>query len=72
MKPEVVVCSVGKSPSTDASAKYEAHRAEVISTRTFGSILVRIWESGKVRITGDNNYQIHVMPRLTDSWKSLW
>jgi beta-lactamase superfamily II metal-dependent hydrolase len=50
MSPEVVICSVGKKPDTDASDEYKSHGAEVFSTRHCGTITVKIWDDGDVWI----------------------
>jgi competence protein ComEC len=50
MDPSVVVCSVGKKPSTDASNEYAASGAQVLSTRYNGSIIATIWDDGEMWI----------------------
>jgi len=50
MDPSVVICSVGKKPSTDASDEYAANGAEVLSTRYNGSIVATIWSDGDIWI----------------------
>lgn len=61
MSPEVVICSVGKKPDTDASDEYRRHGAEVFSTRYQGTMVVTIWDDGDVWIEnhkGDRIYTI--------------
>lgn len=36
--PDVVICSVGKKPETDASNEYKSHGAKMLSTRYYGTI----------------------------------
>lgn len=48
MLPEYVICSVGKKPTTDASAEYAKHGAQVFSTRFNGTIIATIWDDGEV------------------------
>lgn len=48
--PEVVICSIGKKPSTDASDEYRSHGAKVLSTRFHGTIKCTIWADGEVWI----------------------
>jgi len=48
MSPSVVICSVGKKPSTDASDEYKNHGAEVLSTRFHGTITATIRDDGDV------------------------
>lgn len=50
MDPDVVICSVGKKPETDASDKYTQQGASVFSTRYCGTIIVTIKDSGKVKV----------------------
>jgi competence protein ComEC len=53
MDPSVVICSVGKKPDTDASAKYAAKGADVFSTRYHGTITVTIWDDGDIWVRND-------------------
>jgi beta-lactamase superfamily II metal-dependent hydrolase len=50
MAPEVVICSVGKKPNTDASDEYQSHGATVLSTRYHGTIVVTIEDDGDIEI----------------------
>ena len=50
MNPSVVICSVGKKPSTDASDEYAASGARVLSTRFNGSIVATMWSDGDIWI----------------------
>jgi len=69
MAPSLVVCSVGKKPETDASAKYKHHGAQVFSTRYRGNMRLRIWDSGKAELTDRNGSVIGKLPRLrAPSW----
>jgi beta-lactamase superfamily II metal-dependent hydrolase len=65
MDPEVVICSVGKKPSTDASADYARHGAKVLSTRFHGTISVTIWHDGEVWVDDRNGVRIHSLPPLS-------
>jgi competence protein ComEC len=48
MDPQVVICSVGKEPATDATDEYEALGADVFTTRDAGTIRVKLWYDGDV------------------------
>jgi competence protein ComEC len=48
MNPRLVICSVGNKPTTDASSKYKASGASVLSTRYNGTIRVEILNSGAI------------------------
>lgn len=50
MKPEIVICSVGKKSDTDASPKYASHGADVLSTRHNGSMILHITDAGRITI----------------------
>jgi beta-lactamase superfamily II metal-dependent hydrolase len=65
MSPEIVICSVGKKPDTDASDEYAAAGARVLSTRYHGTLHVRLWEDGEVWIEDRNGTQIDSLPPLT-------
>lgn len=61
MSPELVICSVGEKPSTDASDEYKSHGAKVLSTRYHGTILVTLWHDGDIWVNnhkGDRIYTI--------------
>jgi beta-lactamase superfamily II metal-dependent hydrolase len=64
MSPEIVICSVGKKPETDASQKYANHGAQVLSTRYNGTITVSIKDSGKVVVQDRNREKIAKLDRL--------
>ncbi|NYE35663.1 beta-lactamase superfamily II metal-dependent hydrolase [Nocardioides cavernae] len=64
MAPEIVVCSVGKKPSTDASADYARHGAKVLSTRFHGTISVTMWHDGEVWIYNHKGERIAELPSL--------
>lgn len=64
MDPAVVICSVGRKPDTDASAKYRAHGAEVFSTRYHGTIVAQIWQDGRVSVY-DSEEEISSLPALS-------
>jgi beta-lactamase superfamily II metal-dependent hydrolase len=70
--PSVVICSVGKRPATDASAKYEQAGASVLSTRYHGSMRLRIWESGRATIINDRRDVIKTLPRNKSWLETLW
>ncbi|UJV42748.1 ComEC/Rec2 family competence protein [Streptomyces sp. AMCC400023] len=61
MSPEVVICSVGKKPSTDASDEYKSHGAEVLSTRYHGTITVTIWGDGDVWVNNHKGERIYTI-----------
>ena len=44
--PSVVVVSVGKKPSSDASPKYRAHAGSVFSTRCHGNLRLEVDDEG--------------------------
>jgi competence protein ComEC len=58
MSPDVVICSVGKKPSTDASDQYTSHGADVLSKRLHGTITVTIKDNGKVVVANRKGEQI--------------
>jgi competence protein ComEC len=58
MDPNVVICSVGKKPSTDASDEYAASGARVLSTRSNGSIVATIWSDGEMWIENTNGERL--------------
>ena len=64
MSPEIVFCSVGKKPSTDASDEYQSHGAQVLSTRFHGSMVVKLWEDGEVEVFDHKNEKIAGLPIL--------
>jgi hypothetical protein len=61
MSPEVVICSVGKKPSTDASDEYASHGATMLSTRYHGTIKVKMWSDGDIWITNHKGERIHTI-----------
>ncbi len=61
MSPKVVICSVGKKPSTDASDEYASHGATVLSTRYHGTIKVKVWSDGDIWITNHKGERIHTI-----------
>ena len=61
MKPEVVICSVGKKPSTDASDEYAGHGATVLSTRFHGTIKMTIWADGDIWIDNHKGERIETI-----------
>jgi competence protein ComEC len=58
MSPDVVICSVGEKPSTDASDQYASHGADLLSTRFHGTITVTIKDNGKVVVANRKGEQI--------------
>jgi beta-lactamase superfamily II metal-dependent hydrolase len=64
MSPDIVVCSVGKKPETDASQKYASQGAQVLSTRYNGTITVSIKENGKVVVRDHSQEKIGKIDRL--------
>jgi len=61
MSPEVVICSVGKKPGTDASDEYKSHGAKVLSTRYNGTITVKIWDDSDVWVQNHKGENIHTI-----------
>ncbi|MDX3712275.1 hypothetical protein PV733_25665 [Streptomyces europaeiscabiei] len=61
MSPEVVICSVGKKPDTDASDEYKSHGAKVLSTRFNGAITVTIWDDGDVWVENQAGERIYTI-----------
>lgn len=61
MSPEVVICSVGKKPETDASNEYASHGASVKSTRFHGTITARIWDDGDIWISDHAGNRLHTI-----------
>jgi competence protein ComEC len=64
MDPSVVVCSVGKKPSTDASDEYASYGPSVLSTRYHGTIKVTMWGDGEVWIHNRSGEQIGELSQL--------
>jgi len=64
MSPDLVICSVGKKPETDASQKYANKGAQVLSTRYNGTITVSIKDDGKVVVKDHNQERIAKLARL--------
>jgi competence protein ComEC len=58
MKPEVVICSVGNKPDTDASDEYKSHGARVLSTRFYGTITATIEDNGSIVVRDRNDETI--------------
>jgi competence protein ComEC len=65
MSPDIVVCSVGKKPETDASQKYANQGAQVLSTRYNGTITVSIKANGKVIVRDHSQQEIAKLARLS-------
>ncbi|MFG3384234.1 ComEC/Rec2 family competence protein [Streptomyces sp. NPDC047999] len=61
MLPDVVICSVGKKPGTDASGEYKSHGAKVLSTRYNGTITVKIWDDGDIWVENHKGERIHTI-----------
>jgi competence protein ComEC len=55
IQPSVIVVSVGRKPSTDASRKYCANCANVHSTRYYGNLELRIFDDGTYRWFAQRN-----------------
>lgn len=64
MAPDLVICSVGKKPDTDASDEYATHGARVLSTRYHGTIRVRVWPDGSVRVDNHKGEEIDSLKPL--------
>lgn len=64
MDPSLVVCSVGKKPTTDASVDYARHGAQVLSTRYNGTITATMWHDGEVWVDDRNGKRIASLPIL--------
>jgi competence protein ComEC len=58
MDPEIVICSVGEKPETDASDEYAALGARVLSTRYYGTITATIWEDGGISVENTSGKQL--------------
>lgn len=65
MSPTLVICSVGKKPSTDASDEYRSHGAKVLSTRNSGTITVQIWADGDIWVLDHEGQRIETLAPLT-------
>jgi competence protein ComEC len=61
MSPEIVICSVGEKPSTDASDEYKSHGAKVFSTRYHGTITVTIWHDRDVWVDNYKGERIYTI-----------
>jgi competence protein ComEC len=55
IKPNAIVVSVGRKPSTDASRKYCANCASVFSTRYYGNLELHIFDDGTHRWFAERN-----------------
>jgi competence protein ComEC len=64
MSPEMVVCSVGHKPDTDASQAYRDMGASVYSTRYHGTIRLRMWSDGEVWLEDRDGNRLHSLPEL--------
>jgi competence protein ComEC len=64
MDPEVVICSVGKKPDTDASADYAGIARSVLSTRFCGTIKVTMWGDGEVWVENHKGESQVTLPPL--------
>jgi competence protein ComEC len=64
MDPDVVVCSVGKKPETDATDEWARLGAKVFSTRYQGTITVQMWFDGEVWVKNRKGERIHTLPPL--------
>src|SRR5205823_5969998 len=64
MNPEIVICSVGKNPETDASEDYGRIANKVLSTRFKGTIQVRIWADGEVWVDDHDGGRLISLPPL--------
>lgn len=64
MSPDIVICSVGKKPETDASQKYANQGAQVLSTRYNGTITMSIKENGKVVVRDHAQEKIAKLDRF--------
>ena len=65
MDPEVVLCSVGKKPDTDASGLYSKQGAQVLSTRYNGTLVATIWWDGEVWIDNAKGERVSRLPPIT-------
>jgi beta-lactamase superfamily II metal-dependent hydrolase len=64
MDPDVVICSVGKKPDTDASDEYMNHGARVLSTRYNGTIKMVMWADGEIWFYNHKGERIEEVPPL--------
>lgn len=60
----MVICSIGKKPSTDASDEYASHGADVLSTRFHGTITVTVKDNGMVVVADQKGERIAKLGRL--------
>lgn len=64
MGPQVVICSVGKKPGTDASGDYARVADSVLSTRFCGTIKVTIWSDGEIWVENHKGERQVTLPVL--------
>ncbi|WP_052711011.1 hypothetical protein [Pseudofrankia sp. DC12] len=64
MDPRIVLCSVGKKPSTDASEEYGRVADSVLSTRYHGTIKAIIEDNGRVTVTNCDGEEIATLPAI--------
>jgi competence protein ComEC len=64
MDPQIVICSVGKKPDTDASTEYARVAGSVLSTRYCGTIKVTMWSDGEVWVENHNGERQVTLPSL--------
>jgi competence protein ComEC len=64
MDPDIVICSVGKEPATDATDEYEAMGARVFTTREEGTIKAQLWGDGEVWVSDHAGQRIATLPPL--------
>ena len=64
MSPEIVICSVGEKPDTDATDDYDRIAGKVLSTRYNGTITAQIWADGEVWVDGHDGDRLATLPPL--------
>jgi competence protein ComEC len=64
MSPEVVICSVGEKPDTDATDDYDRIAGKVLSTRYNGTIKVTIGADGEVLVEDHEGGRLAALPPL--------
>jgi beta-lactamase superfamily II metal-dependent hydrolase len=64
MSPEIVICSVGEKPDTDATDDYNRIAGKVLSTRYNGTIQLRIWADGEVWVDDHDGDRLATLPPL--------
>lgn len=72
MAPSIVICSVGKKPSTDASSEYARIADSVLSTRYHGTITATIEDDGEMTVASCKGEEIASLPSMTARTTANW